>query len=241
METQTVKRNATGKVNIHRVERVASAVLGAGLLVRGISRHPLSAAAQLALGGWLIYRGISGHSYLYQTLGINTAGVGKPGEAEKAREAGVSADAAEVRRSITVEKPAHEVYRFWREPQKLSQIMGGFIEVTPVSEGRAHWRVRGPFGRSMEWDTRVVEDRPGEVLRWESLEGAPLPNEGSVYFRPALADQETEATLFLRFNPPGGTLGNTVVKRLRIVPRIFADMALRRFKSLAETGEVPTH
>ncbi len=232
METQTVKRNASGKVNIHRVERVASAVLGAALVMRGISRRPLSGIAQLVLGGWMLYRGVSGHSYLYEALGISTAEEGKQ------HKAGVSADAAEVRRSITVGKPAHEVYRFWREPQKLAQIMGNFVEVTPVSEDRAHWRVRGPFGRSMEWDTRVLEDRPGEVLRWESLEGAPLPNEGSVYFRSVPADRGTEATLFLRFNPPGGTLGTRVMKRLGIVPRAFADRTLRRFKSLAETGEV---
>jgi len=92
----------------------------------------------------------------------------------------------------------------------------------------------------MEWDTQIVEDRHGKLLRWESLEGAPLPNEGTVRFSPAPGDWGTEAMLCLRFDPPGGPLGNRAVKRLNIVPRVLADKILRRFKSLAETGEIPT-
>lgn len=90
----------------------------------------------------------------------------------------------EIAWSITVEKPARELYQLWREPDKLSQIMGDFAEITSVSENRTHWRMRGPFGRTMEWETQVVENRPGEILRWESLEGARLRNEARCAFAP---------------------------------------------------------
>ncbi len=221
----------TEKVNVNPVERIVSTVLGGALLIQGLTRRSLGREA-IAIA--LLYRGVSGHSYLYQALGVNTA------DSSKQHETGASADAPEVERSITIGKPADELYRFWREPKKLSQILGDFVEVTEVSKDRTHWLVRGPFALRMEWDTQVVEDRPGEILRWESLEGADLPNEGSVCFRPAPGDWGTEAMLRFRFDPPGGALGNKAAKRLSIVPRLLADKVLRRFKSLAETGEIPT-
>jgi uncharacterized membrane protein len=225
---------ATTTVNVHPVERLASGVSGATLLAWGLMRRSLGGVALALAGGTLLYRGIRGHSLLYQGLGINTAG--------ESNQFGTSAanGMPEVERAITVDKSAKELHRLWREPDTFAQIMGGFAEIMPTSEQHLHWRVRGPLGRNMEWDTRVMEDRPGEVLRWESLEGAKLRNEGEVRFRPAPRDWGTETTLHLRFELPGGLVGKQVAKRGGIVSRLFAEKALRRFKSLAETGEIPT-
>ena len=44
----------------------------------------------------------------------------------------------------------------------------------------------------------------------------------------------------LDFVPPGGVLGEAASKLLNVVPGMLAGKALRRFKSLAETGEIPT-
>lgn len=221
----------TEKVNIHQTERNASVVLGGILLLRSLARRsPGGAATAIAL----LYRGVSGHSYLYQALGMSTA------NGSKQHGTGTLADALKVERSITIGKPANELHRLWREPHSLSQIMGDFADVTEVSEDHAHWVMHGPFNRRMEWDTQVVEDQPGKILHWKSLDGAPLPNEGSVRFRPAPRDWGTEVTLHFCFDPPGGALGSGIAKHLSIVPRLLAEKALRRFKSLAETGEIPT-
>lgn len=221
----------TEKVNINRVERIVSAILGGALLIRSFTRGSLSGGT-VAMP--LLYRGISGHSYLYQALGINRV------DGDKQHETKASVGAPEVERSITIEKPAAELHRFWRDPHNLSQIMGDLVEVTKVSEDRVHWRVHGPFGRNVEWDTQIVEDRPGEILRWKSLRGAQVPNEGSVRFRPAPRDWGTEARLRFRFDLPGGVLGKRRAKRLGMMPSMLVEKALRRFKSLAETGEIPT-
>ncbi len=221
------------EVNLSRPERAASALLGGVLLVRGLTRRSVGGAGIWVLGGILLYRGISGHSRLYEALGVNTAGVAR-------REPGASEAAIEVRRSITIGRPADELYRFWREPGNLSRIVAPIGEVAPAGDGRTHWRVHVPLGRSLEWDARVMEDRPGELLRWESLEGADLPNEGSVSFRAAPRDWGTEVMLRFRFDPPGGVLGKAASERLSVVPGALAEKALRRFKSLVETGEIPT-
>ena len=76
--------------------------------------------------------------------------------------------------------------------------------------------------------------------RWQSVEGASLPSEGEVHFRPAPGDRGTEVTLRIRFNPPGGALGLAAAKVLGFVPRLFAERAIHYFRALAETGEIPT-
>jgi uncharacterized membrane protein len=149
-------------------------------------------------------------------------------------------DAPEVERSITIRKPAAEVYRSWRDPQNLRQIMKHFAEVGTMGEERQHWRINAPLGQSLEWEARIVEEHPDSFLRWASLPGAKLPNEGSLRLSPAPGDRGTEAKLYFRFDPPGGVLGEAAVKLLGFRPGMVAEKALRRFKSLVETGEIPT-
>ena len=221
-------------VNVGEVERAVSGVLGGTLLLLGLGRpRSLGAAAMMVAGGDLLYRSVSGHCHLYQALGVNTA------EAGQERQAEASAAEAEVRRAITVGKPADELYRLWLEPGTLPLVMAPFAEVTVDGE-QTRWVVDGPLGRSFEWQTHVKEDRPGRFLRWEPAEGSPLRQEGSVEFRTAPGDRGSEVELQLRFEPPGGGLGQAITKLLGFVPRALVDKALHRFKSLAETGEVPT-
>jgi uncharacterized membrane protein len=137
-----------------------------------------------------------------------------------------------VDRTITIGKPADELYRCWRQEQNLPRIMGHFAEVTASGEGRTRGTVRGPLGRRLARDARVVEDQSGEILRWESVAGSDLSNEGVLSFRPAPGDRGTEVTLDIRFDPPGGVLGVTAMKILGFAPNTIAERALRRFKSL---------
>ncbi|MDP2313371.1 MAG: SRPBCC family protein [Pseudomonadota bacterium] len=157
---------------------------------------------------------------------------------------GAGAAAAErlgaVERSLTIERPAEDLYRQWRDPQVMKQVMAHLGVVTPAGEGRLHWLMVNPTGQVVEWDTQLVEDRPGEVIRWATANG-PIPNEGSVRFHAAPGDRGTVVTLCLRFSPQSGPIGD-IAARLgkNFNLRNLTGTALRRFKSLAETGEIPT-
>lgn len=220
---------ATEKMNVSRTERIVSAALGGVLLARSLTRPSRARWVMAIIGGDLLYRGVKGYSYLYRILGVNTANGSKQREAR-----------AEIEHSITVEKPAQELYRFWREPGKVSQILGDLVEITEVNGDRRHWQVRGPFTRGGAWDVQIVEDRPGELLRWQSRGATRLPKEGSVSFRPAPEDWGTEVTLRFRFDRAVRIPSSRTAKLLNMGPKVFAEKVLRRFKSLAETGEVPT-
>lgn len=222
---------STRNGNVNAVERVISAALGSTLLLRGVRRRSLGGVLTAVVGSELLYRGVSGTCPVYKSLGIRTT-------RRAWDDAGAPPRSHEVERSITIGRSASDLYRLWREPGAMATIFSDFGHVAPMGGGRMHWSIHGPMGRRMEWDSIALDDRPGESFGWKSVPGAKLPNEGSITFRPATGGG-TAATLRFRFDPPGGVIGDMVTKMLGYVPEVVAMKALRRFKSLAETGEVP--
>ncbi|QSQ21103.1 SRPBCC family protein [Pyxidicoccus parkwayensis] len=236
IEARKEGEGRAGTEKVGRVRRAARAFLGGALLGMGLKSRSVGGMAMAFAGGRLIVRGTRGHSLAAGLPGLRKRALTGRG----AREEGVVTGGTVMERSITIQKPGHELYREWRVAENLSRVMGHFADVTRTGPDVLHWKVQGPFGRTFEWDSHVVEEQPGEFLRWESLKGAQVPNSGWVRFRPAPGDWGTVVTLRLFFSPPGGTAADAAMKLFGEVPTALAARALRRFKSLVETGEIPT-
>jgi uncharacterized membrane protein len=142
-----------------------------------------------------------------------------------------------VTRAITVNRPTEDVYRFWRDFENLPRFMSHLSSVRVIN-GLSHWEARGPLGTRIEWDAEVVEDRPGELIRWRSVPGADVPNQGSVRFCPAPGDRGTEIVFDLSYDPPARALGAAVAKLFGENPSQQVAEDLRHFKQVIETGEV---
>jgi len=227
------RRRATQRrINVGPFERLASTTVGGILVARAIRKRSLGGFAEALVGANLIYRGVTGYCGMYSRLGVNTAIVNKAGSQ-------IDPDSPEVRRAVTVGRSPEELYEFWSNPANLARIMDHFAEVTP-RDGALHWRVRGPLKQVFEWDSRPVEEEAGRKLSWQTLPGGTLANHGDVTFRPGPNGTGTEVTLHLKFEPPLGNVGKSLAKAFRLVPRAVVGQALRRFKSLVETGEIPT-
>ncbi|WAJ31298.1 SRPBCC family protein [Antarcticirhabdus aurantiaca] len=141
--------------------------------------------------------------------------------------------------SITIGKPVSDLRSLWLRPDTQSRIWSHFAEVTPSGDQTADWVAHGPAGGEYRWRTRVSEsDTDG--IRWTTEEGADVPNVGVLTFRPAPGDRGTELHLDVRFDPPGGAIGQAVAKLFHIAPREIVRTALYRFRALALTGEIPT-
>jgi uncharacterized membrane protein len=147
-------------------------------------------------------------------------------------------NAIQVRGAITVDRPLHDVYQFWRDFENLPRFMRHLEEVRSEGGGRSHWRAAAPAGTSVEWDARLVDDRPNERISWRSIEGSDIPNEGEVRFRPAPGEQGTEVVVDLAYQPPAGKLGAVVAKLFGEEPSQQVAGDLRRFKQVMEAGEV---
>jgi uncharacterized membrane protein len=140
--------------------------------------------------------------------------------------------------TTTVNLPADEVYQYWRDLEHLPEFMDHLESVEATDGPRSHWVAHGPAGTTVEWDAEIVEDVPGELIAWRSLDGADVANTGSVRFVPASRDQGTEVTVELSYAAPGGAVGSTVAKLLGEEPALQVKDDLRRFKQVLETGEI---
>ena len=155
------------------------------------------------------------------------------------RQAEVSADGAiHTTQTVTINRPPEELYRVWRRFENLPRFMIHLESVRTTGDRRSHWTAKGPAGRTVEWDAEIVQDRPNELIAWRSLEGADVPNSGSVRFTPAPGGRGTEVRAEFAYRPPAGALGATVAALFGQSPEQQARDDLRRFKQLIETGEV---
>lgn len=151
---------------------------------------------------------------------------------------GAADNTVEIKTALTVGRSPEEVYRFWRDFDNLPRFMNHLEAVRITGERTSHWRAKAPVGMTVEWDAEIIEDRPNELIVWQSLDNADIENSGSVRFTPAPGDRGTEIVLEMRFHPPGGRLGARFARMFDEVPKMQMRNDLRRFKQVLETGEV---
>ncbi len=143
-------------------------------------------------------------------------------------------------RTIIVNKTPRECYDYWRDLRNVARFTLRLEKVVPVDERRSRWILRIPGGALIEWESEIVEDRPGERLVWRSTQNAPFQHAGSINFHPAPGDRGTFVTVGMHYRAPGGLVGTTLARILGSDPMGEVRENLRRFKQLIETGEIPT-
>jgi uncharacterized membrane protein len=205
-------------------------LLGGAILLSAIRKPSPSKAALVVGAGALLHRGVTRHCYVYQAMGVSSEGVGLARRTEEARPA----------RTITIEKPAEELYRAWRDPKHVSELMLDFAEIEGLGSGRWRWRAKLPMSKSVEWTTTTIEDKPNERIAWKTDADAPFTHEGSVQFRRAPGDRGTEVTLTMGFGTPGGVLSTLSDHLFKRIPKTLEEGILRRCKAMMVAGEAPT-
>jgi uncharacterized membrane protein len=144
----------------------------------------------------------------------------------------------QVKAALTVRRDAGDLYELWRDFESFPDFMAHLEAVRCTGEKTSHWKARGPLGLTVEWDAEITADVPGERIAWRSMEGSKIDNAGTVRFVPAPAHQGTELHVDLRYSPPAGAVGATIAKIFGEEPGIQLKDDLRRFKQIAETGEI---
>jgi len=140
-------------VNVGDAERVVSTVGGGALAVYGLTRGDLGGLCLAAVGGCLVYRGLSGHCDMYGMLGVSTSDREGPYTSVPAGRG------VKVERAVTINRPAEDLYRYWRNFENLPSFMH-HLESVKVNGNRSHWVAKAPLGMSVEWDAEVYTDRP---------------------------------------------------------------------------------
>jgi uncharacterized membrane protein len=154
------------------------------------------------------------------------------------RHDGAADGAVHVEKSITIDRPPEDLYRFWHDVERLPQIMNHLESVRETGPNRSHWVAKGPAGMRVEWDSEITMDRPNELIGWRSLEGADVESAGWVRFEPAAGGRGTVVRVTMDYYPPAGALGAIIAKLFGEAPEKQMAVDLHRLKQLMETGEI---
>jgi uncharacterized membrane protein len=221
-------------VNVGRTERLISGAAAAAVAAFAVRRKRLRPFL-LPVAANLISRAVTGRCAVNRALGRNSARrkrVGPVASVERGK-------GVKVEKSVTVNRPVQEVYRFWRNFENLPRFMDHLESVTVVDENRSHWVAKAPAGTKVEWDATIHNEIENELIGWRSLPGADVNNAGSVHFTPVGNGNRTEVLVVLSYEPPAGKVGVAVAKLLGEEPSKQVEEDLRRFKQVVEAVEAP--
>lgn len=200
------------------VERWASLIGGGALVLYGLSQRSLRGALLAVAGGGLAYR----------TL------------ANSAEESENMSQTIKVEKTVTINRSAEELYRFWRNFENLPRFMKHLKFVRVIDDKRSHWIANAPLDNSVEWDAEIINEQENHLIAWTSVEGAEINNSGFVRFQPAPHGRGTEVKVVIEYQPPFGAVGATVAKLFGEEPEQQIGDELHRFKQLMEAGEIAT-
>jgi uncharacterized membrane protein len=229
------EERADASQNIGDGQRLVSAIAGTGLLIEGLRRRSLIGGA-LAVGGvTLLYRAASGYCPALGAMGIDMRGAQDTNRFGRRK---VHSDqATKIRRSIEINRPPNEIYRFWRQLDNLPKIMSDLQSVDVITDRLSHWVVKTTAGLpAIEWDAEIINDVENERIGWRSLNDADVDHAGSVEFESTDNGQKTRLTVTLQYAPIAGHLGTAVAKFIGQDPDAKIAGDLQRFKESMEAG-----
>jgi uncharacterized membrane protein len=219
------------EINVGHQERLASVVGGSFLTLLGLRRRSTFGALVALVGGSLIYRGVTGHCPMYASMGKSTA---RDDDQPSAEPHDFFDHGVHVEHSVTVNKPAPELYSFWHNFENLPRFMNHLESVKVMDGRRSHWVAKAPAGTTVEWDAEIINDEPNRVIAWRSTGNASVPNAGSVRFIERNG-QGTEVKVTMEYLPPAGELGRGIAKLFGEEPQQQVTDDLNRFKQIMES------
>lgn len=220
--------------------------------------HHLGSQRGLASG----HHKSGGASWLLAAAGAGLAGLAFAGvKSRQSRHPGTSRRAGSdinLTGNITIHRSPEEVYQFWKDFRNLPKVMSFIERVEPMEGNVSHWVARIPGGGTVEWDSETVDDQPGKLLAWRSLEGSDLQTWGTVFFQPAHAQQSaatgnaadqkdgtkgsgesTEVSVSFNFSPPDRP-SQIIGEYMSTLENAVLNHNLRQLKSTLE-AETPKH
>ena len=201
--------------------RVAAASIGGAALAGSLrNRSPLRWLGAAA-GTALLARAIANQP-LRRVFGIDGSG------------------AIHFDKTIHIDSPVEEVYRYWSNFENFPKFMTHLKEVRHLKHGRTHWVAAGPAGISIPWDAEITEQRENQLLAWTSVPGSMIRTSGLVRFDKQ-PDGSTRVSVRMSYCPPAGVFGHAAAWLFGADPKTEMDDDLVRLKSLIEIGKTRAH
>jgi len=178
--------------NVSAGERLVTLLAGAALL--GYAWRSSSKRLGLASAG-LLLRGATGYCPAYAAMGVDHSDT---------KDALSGSRGVHVRESIVINASAEDLYRFWRQLDRLPEVMPHLEKVEQLDAKRSRWTAKAFDRMPVVWDAEVINEVPYETIGWKTVEGEKIQHAGSVTFKPAASGRGTEVRVHLQYAAPGG-------------------------------------
>jgi uncharacterized membrane protein len=142
-----------------------------------------------------------------------------------------------IEHSVEVNASTSDCYKIWSNFPQFPRFMENVEEVRAVGNNLWHWKVKGPLGKSAEWDAVCDVMEENRVISWHSVENSEVDNSGHVTFE-SVSPGRTRVTASIAYAPPGGAIGEAVAALFQNPDQMVQD-DLHRFKMLVEGSEYP--
>jgi uncharacterized membrane protein len=145
------------------------------------------------------------------------------------------ADMNEVHERIAVRVPVHRAYLAWTQFDQFPTFMDNIESVEDLGDMRYRWKARGPMGATAEWDARITENIPNQIIAWRTDDDASLRVNGAVRFQEVSPD---ETLIDVNMGYEAGGAGEAIAKLFE-KPEEQVREDLQRFKVYVEADISP--
>src|SRR5688572_395836 len=186
--------------NVGSTERLLTIVAGAALL--GYAWKKSSKGLGLTAAG-LLTRGATGYCPGYAAAGIDRSDT----------QLALSGDRGiHIREAVTIDAPPEQIYRFWRQLDRLPEVMPHLAKVEQLDTKRSRWTAKAFDQLPISWTAEIINEVPFETIGWQTLPGQAIQNAGSVTFKPVPGSGGTEVRVHLQYAAPGGKAANWLAR-----------------------------
>lgn len=208
--------------NVGSNERMLMLVAGAALLGYAWRRNSKGLGAT-SVG--MLLRGATGYCPAYGAMGINNS----DSKRALAGERGIH-----IRESITINAPAENIYRFWRQLDRLPEVMPHLAKIEQLDTKRSRWTAKAFDTVPVTWEAEIINELPFELISWQTLPGQAIQTAGSVTFKPSATGSGTEVHVHLQYAAPGGKAANWLAGLAGQDPAKYTQEALQALKQKLE-------
>ncbi len=140
----------------------------------------------------------------------------------------------QVTKSIIVKSDVETAYSIWSNFENFPMFMQYIEDVKHLGDGMTHWKMKGPLGKTLEWDAEITRMDENKRIAWSTKDfsDADVTTSGQVTFN-ELPQDETEVTVVLQYKPNAGIAGD-IIDKLFANPEEKLDQDLRNFKDYVE-------
>jgi uncharacterized membrane protein len=178
--------------NVGGGERLVTLLAGAALL--GYAWKNGSKGLGMMSAG-LLARGATGYCPAYAAAGVNGADTKQALSGDRG---------IHIRESVTINAPPDQIYRFWRQLDRLPEVMPHLDKVEQLDTKRSRWTAKAFDQVPVTWNAEIINEIPFETIGWKTLPGEAIQNAGSVRFTPVPGNGGTEVRVHLQYAAPGG-------------------------------------